>query len=108
MSPETRDEMFTAFAELLRDLRDTRNQTDPPQKDGRRWEGWMLTVCGGLGVAGIIGCVVMYGQVTRMSANQENQNVVLVTQQNMLQHQQSQIDQIQGQINVILQELRRQ
>ena len=37
------------------------------------WQKWMVTLCGGLALAGVIGGIAMYGKLAAIEANQVSQ-----------------------------------
>lgn len=45
----------------------------PHFTNGDSWNKWMVTLCGGLALAGIVGGVLMFGKLSAIEANQINQ-----------------------------------
>lgn len=47
---------------------------EAPKNGSNAWQRWMLTLCGGLALAGVIGGIAMFGQLSTIQANQANQS----------------------------------
>ena len=47
---------------------------EAPKNGSNAWQRWMLTLCGGLALAGVIGGIAMFGQLSAIQANQANQS----------------------------------
>lgn len=45
----------------------------PHYSNGDSWNKWLITLCGGLALSGIVGAVLMYGKLSAIEANQISQ-----------------------------------
>lgn len=47
---------------------------EAPRNGSNAWQRWMLSLCGGLALAGSVGGVLMFGKLSAIEVNQVNQS----------------------------------